>query len=151
MPQLHPFDETISHIVPVNGTNPGAGNNFTYTFPVAQRINLFLLRFRFVTDATAVDRYPHVSLRVGGDSFGYFPPEFPAVPSTTYQYTFADSAVPFHAAAPPGNRICQPLGHLIILPTLASFQILIDAIAGADVIDQIYFLYRAWNPPEYAI
>lgn len=134
-----PFGYVFQPII----VNPAAGANFSYTLAAGKIYKLLSCHFRFVTDATVINR--NVALHVstpGGVAIEILPVGTHGA-SATYDYTFAPGLTPLSDIT--GNRRCAPVPLDYWIESAGAISSQVANIQAADQISSVHLILMAYQ------
>lgn len=144
MPARNPVDHAVFDLVTAIVTNPGAGNQLSYSVPANARIEIIYLGFIFQTSAAVADRYatvlgatPTLDQTMGATDVAQ-------VASKTYGYAFV-AGLPESVDLSAANVIVAPLAPSLLLEPGDSLESYVFNIDGSDSITSIITRFRQWT------
>lgn len=90
-------------IIRINGTNPGAGANFSQTVSTGSVWKIHTVKFRMDTDANVANRTPGIEVNISATSTIFLMSEFQQTASQIGHYTFYPGAVQSSITAASGQ------------------------------------------------
>lgn len=139
----HPLDIRNFDLITEVGTNPAAGDDYTYTPPANTRIQLLAFHFAFVTNANVKDRLARFRLLNGGNRNNTVMPTIVQPASKVWFYNFS-LGIPAHEETTNYDQIYGNLGPSFIMQDGDTLEINSPNMDAADQLSTIVLRYKQW-------